>query len=127
MIFNILGNNRSPQWRQLRQQHLYKYPYCAACGRKNNLQVHHIEPVFKNPERELDPSNLITLCGKYCHFAIGHLMDYKSWNENVIEDSKVYLNKVQNKPHLIRTQNYEKFHTNNVLIELYKWCFCRND
>jgi 5-methylcytosine-specific restriction protein A len=90
---------RSPSWPKVRKEHIKNNPYCAACGRTDSLEVHHIEPVHANPERELDPSNLITLCDKYCHLAVGHLMDYKSWNKDVHNDSKVYLSKVKKRPY----------------------------
>lgn len=90
---------RSPKWGSVRKQHLKDNNFCAACGRNKKLEVHHIEPVHLNPERELDPSNLITLCDDPCHLLFGHLMDYKSWNKDVINDCKVYLHKVKNKPH----------------------------
>lgn len=90
---------RSSSWNKVRQEHLKNQPYCQACGKKNDLQVHHIEPYHKNPDRELDPDNLITLCGKNCHLVFGHLLDYKSWNENVKEDCEIYLNKIQNRPY----------------------------
>lgn len=90
---------RSPQWTSIRKQHLINNNYCAACGRSKKLEVHHIEPVHLNPEKELDITNLITLCDDPCHFIFGHLMDYKSWNKNVIDDCKVYLEKVKNKPY----------------------------
>lgn len=90
---------RSPKWSSVRKQHLDTQPNCAACGRDKKLEVHHIEPVHLNPERELDPSNLITLCDNPCHILFGHLMDYKSWNKEVIYDTKVYLDKVKNKPY----------------------------
>lgn len=90
---------RSPKWVNVRKQHLNKEPTCAACGRNKKLEVHHIEPVHLNPDRELDINNLITLCDNPCHFIFGHLMDYKSWNKDVVLDCKVYLNKVKNKPH----------------------------
>lgn len=90
---------RSPKWKSVREQHLLENSHCAACGRNSKLEVHHIEPVHINPERELDPTNLITLCSSPCHIVFGHLMDWKSWNTNVIKDSMVYLNKYQNKPY----------------------------
>jgi 5-methylcytosine-specific restriction protein A len=90
---------RSPKWSKVRKEHLNSQPNCAACDRNKKVEVHHIEPVHCNPERELDPSNLITLCDDPCHLLFGHLMDYKSWNKDVKEDCEVYLNKVQNKPH----------------------------
>jgi len=90
---------RSPKWSSVRKEHLNNQPTCAACGRNKKLEVHHIEPVHCNPDRELDPSNLITLCDDPCHFIFGHLMDYKSWNKYVIEDCELYLNKIKNKPY----------------------------
>lgn len=89
---------RSPKWSSVRKQHLNNQPNCMACGKNKKVEVHHIEPVHLNPDRELDPSNLITLCDDPCHFVFGHLLDYKSWNKDVINDCKVYLNKVKNKP-----------------------------
>lgn len=89
---------RSSQWSSIRSQHLLKYPCCQACGSCKKPEVHHIVPVHIDPSRELDLENLITLCNKYCHFAIGHLMNYRSWNEDVIKDSEVYNTKVKNRP-----------------------------
>ena len=89
---------RSPKWGSVRKEHLKDNPVCAACGRSKKLEVHHIVPVHMDPNRELDPSNLVTLCDDPCHIVFGHLMNYKSWNKDVIEDCSVYLNKVKNKP-----------------------------
>ena len=90
---------RSPKWRKVRSEHIKNYPECAACGRKNGLEVHHIVPYHIDPSKELDPTNLITLCGKYCHFVFGHLMDWKSWNENVVRDCTLYYLARLNKPY----------------------------
>jgi hypothetical protein len=119
-MFSIL-NNRSYLWKKCRDNHILNNPTCAACGRNKSLQVHHIEPVHLNPKKELDTSNLITLC-KLCHFHIGHLMDWKSWNKEVIKDCEVYLDKVKNKPFLIRTQSNENFSfVNRCLFFLSKY------
>jgi hypothetical protein len=106
-MFNFYSS-RSSQWTNVRKQHLKDNNSCCACGKKDKLEVHHIEPYHVNPNRELDPSNLITLC-KSCHFIIGHLMDWTSWNIDVISDSRVYLNKVKNRPYQIRTQSNENY------------------
>lgn len=90
---------RSWKWKEIRKKHLIEQPFCQACGRKEDLEVHHIEPVYLNPDKELDPANLITLCDKYCHFIFGHLMDYKSWNTNVVKDCESYLQKIQSRPY----------------------------
>lgn len=89
---------RSPKWRNVRSEHLKLDPICRACGSDEDLEVHHIEPVQICPEKELDPNNLITLCGKHCHFVFGHLMDYKSWNTNVVEDAATYYSKLKQRP-----------------------------
>lgn len=74
---------RASAWRQLRAAHLLEEPECAACGRTHDLEVHHIVPVSFNPRRELDPSNLITLCASPCHIMFGHLMCYHCYNKDV--------------------------------------------
>lgn len=90
---------RSPGWSKLRQQHIEQYPACAACGRSNKLEVHHIVPVHCDPSKELDLDNLITLCDNPCHLVFGHFMDYKSWNINVVSDCNRYLNKIKYRPY----------------------------
>jgi hypothetical protein len=100
-LFNIYG--RSWKWKDVRKKHLKIQPSCQACGRLDNLEVHHIEPFQLKPEKELDPNNLITLCSKSCHLTFGHLMDYKSWNTDVVNDSRLYLQKLNNRPY---NENY---------------------
>lgn len=98
-LFKLRYATRSSKWPKVRKQHLAENPVCSACGRSKNLEVHHIEPVHLNPDRELDPTNLITLCSDPCHIVFGHFMDYKSWNINVVKDCSVYYNKCSLKPH----------------------------
>ena len=86
-MFSLFYSGRSSLWKSVRLEHLKTQPKCQACDSSNNLEVHHIEPFQVNPERELDPLNLITLC-RTCHLVFGHLMSFKSWNTNVVEDSK---------------------------------------
>ena len=106
-MLNIFSD-RSSQWINVRKQHLKENNTCVGCGKKEKLEVHHIEPYHVNPNRELDPSNLISFC-KSCHFTIGHLMDWTSWNIDVINDSRVYLNKVKNRPYQIKVQKNENY------------------
>jgi hypothetical protein len=104
-MFEILS--RSPKWYVVRYQHLIKQNFCQACGSKKSLQVHHIVPFSVDPSKELDKDNLITLC-KSCHLVFGHLMDWRSWNTEVINDSMVYYNKIINKPYRIKGQADDK-------------------
>ena len=59
-------------WKQLRRSHLAANPTCAECERKGRFReatlVDHIIPRADAPERELDPTNLQSLC-VLCHDA----------------------------------------------------------
>jgi hypothetical protein len=77
---------RSPHWSKLREQWLVVHRHCAVCDTTDHLEVHHIEPFHVNPDRELDTSNLITLCekpGHSCHFVFGHFHDWYKYNPEV--------------------------------------------
>lgn len=87
----LFGSARSGRWPKVRDEHLKKYPTCAACGGSKNVQVHHIKPFHIHPELELDPKNLVSLCeaethGLNCHLLIGHCGNFKKENPNVLSD-----------------------------------------
>lgn len=96
---NLIEGQRSGQWPRVRREFLETHDECAACGRTGDLEVHHIIPVhvalaMGKPELELDPANLIALCGNPCHFVHGHLMGWARTNEDVVEDCRRYREKV---------------------------------
>lgn len=95
---NSYYTSRSSVWVKVRKEHIKNNPTCAACGRNKKIEVHHIKPFHLYPELELDPDNLISLCDDPCHFIFGHLMNYRSWNINVVDDCKKYHEKIQNRP-----------------------------
>ena len=78
---------RSSAWPIVRAAHVAHFPTCAACGSNAALNVHHIEPFHAEPELELEPTNLITLCRRH-HFEVGHDPDgpwqpgRPSWNRS---------------------------------------------
>jgi 5-methylcytosine-specific restriction enzyme A len=88
---------RSGHWPSVRAAYLHDHPTCEACGKAADLTVHHIVPFHIDPSRELDATNLITLCHT-CHLVFGHLGDYQSYNPNVREDAAAYLAKVKARP-----------------------------
>jgi hypothetical protein len=92
------GQARSSQWAKVRAQYLERWNYCAACGRKDKLEVHHITPVFADPSRELEIDNLITLCRPVCHFLYGHLNNWKSYNIKVRQDAAYILSRITSRP-----------------------------
>lgn len=94
-----LGHKRSNHWPTVRKKFIESNPTCAACGGKDKLEIHHKVPYHLNPELELDPNNLITLCestsyGIICHLCIGHNGNYKNFNPNVVEDAAAILKKL---------------------------------
>lgn len=94
------GQKRSSSWPKIRRNHILKEKTCRACGGKKKLEVHHIKKFSTNPELELSPSNLMTLCekksnGVNCHLFFGHLGNYKSINPNVRKDVKVWSKKIK--------------------------------
>lgn len=87
---------RSGQWPKVRDAHLKIDPVCNVCGGKEDLNVHHIVPFHIDKSKELDPNNLVTLCnGNGCHFAFGHLFNWKTSNPSVIQDAKLFKKKVE--------------------------------
>ena len=82
---------RSPRWNRMRRIWLRHSPKCAACGGRLFHQVHHVVPFHIDPARELDVTNLITLCmrpSRSCHLKIGHNGNWQSWNPNVRADAE---------------------------------------
>lgn len=90
-----LFKRRSSRWSSVRAAFLAKNGSCAACGQTDHLQVHHIIPFNVDPTKELDESNLITLCeDEYdCHRIIGHTGNFRKVNPNVREDANLELAK----------------------------------
>ena len=91
---------RSPKWPALEKAHLLKEPACVACGGTTHLEAHHIIPFHVDSSKELDPTNLITLCRHPSHddhFIWGHFCDFKAWNPNVREDASEYHEKMKNR------------------------------
>ncbi|WP_296829458.1 HNH endonuclease [Treponema sp.] len=58
----------NPAWRKLKTV-LLKDAYCAYCGSRENLQVHHIKPVREHPELFLVKENCMVLC-RSCHAVV---------------------------------------------------------
>lgn len=96
-----LKKKRHPNWPELRNRFIAENPTCAACGGTKKLEVHHLVPVHtaEGKARELDWSNLITLCrrGKYgikCHQLVGHRGSYRKANPSCKSDAAYWLDKI---------------------------------
>ena len=83
------GTKRSSKWRSVRNKFIESNDECACCGSMKKLQVHHIEPFCIAPERELDTTNLITLCSR-CHLFVGHCGWWAAYNSK-LKESLEYL------------------------------------
>ena len=94
---------RSGKWPAARAAHLEPHPACAVCGGSDKIEVHHIHPFHLHPERELDPTNFVTLCeddadGVNCHLLFGHLGNFKSFNVDVLTDAAAWQQKIRSRP-----------------------------
>lgn len=69
-------NYKNPEWYRVKSNVLKNQPYCAYCGSRENLQVHHIKPVRYYPELVYEVSNLLVLC-RSCH----HLVTNREMND----------------------------------------------
>jgi len=96
-ILDVISKKRSKYWRKIRNQYVKQHPECAICGTTKSPEIHHIKDFSTYPELELETSNLITLCGKRCHFFFGHLLDWKSINPELIEDVEWMNQKIKNR------------------------------
>lgn len=88
---------RAPQWSAVRDAWVREHPACAVCGTRKGLQVHHVVPISVDPSRELDRSNLMTLCEPH-HLLFGHLCNWNSWNRAVREDAAIWHEKIAGRP-----------------------------
>lgn len=77
-LFSQNDFGRSPKWQTVRDRFIRANPRCAACGRSQELEAHHVVPYQIRPELELDESNLVSFC-RACHFAVGHGYDWTAW------------------------------------------------
>jgi hypothetical protein len=91
---SLEATERSGRWPSVRKAYLAQHPTCEACGASGLMHVHHVLPVHLYPDRELDLDNLITLCQR-CHFELGHLGNYRSFNPHVREDAAQQLARVK--------------------------------
>jgi hypothetical protein len=97
----LLAAERSSKWPAVRAEYLRAHPTCEAClstgTKKNPRECHHVLPVHLFPGREVDPTNLITLCHRH-HLVFGHLdNETDGYNVNVREDVARHLEKVKNR------------------------------
>ena len=93
----VKANPRSSKWKAVRNNFIKDHGCCAVCGKTENLVVHHKQPFHLFPERELDPTNLVTLCENdihNCHYVIGHLMEWTRYNPDIEEDIWIWKNKL---------------------------------
>ncbi len=89
--------SRSSGWAKVRKERIGRDGGCRCCGKKKLLQVHHIRPFHIRPELELDIDNTITLCGR-CHLLIGHLDNWKSYNNHLAHDVKIISGRIKGRP-----------------------------
>lgn len=99
---------RSTKWWYVRRKHLKTENTCQWCESAANLQVHHIVPFHIDQSKELDFTNLITLCespNHNCHRRVGHLGAWIRFNPKVRQDCE---SRKKVRTQILNTQNNEK-------------------
>ena len=77
------GVSANWSWQRCRRAFLKKVgKVCVCCDSRKKIQVHHKLPRHIRPDLAVDPTNLIALCSD-CHFHIGHLNSYFTYNAAV--------------------------------------------
>lgn len=94
---HVVEGDRSPDWPRVRAEHLRKEPECQVCGTRENIDVHHIVPVWIDRFQELSRENLVSLCRPH-HFLFGHLMAWSSVNERCMADVRQWQERIRNRP-----------------------------
>ena len=94
------GEKRSSQWGAVRDAYKKENPECAVCGNKKKVEIHHKVPFNLAPDLELNPENFVSLCenkkyGINCHLLIGHLGNYKRFNDDIEEDVFIWHRKIK--------------------------------
>lgn len=87
----LFGGARSPLWAKASKGHLVANPKCVCCGKKATA-VHHVIPFHVRPDLELDPKNWASVCA-VCHFYVGHLLNWKSYNPHFRQDASLMLSR----------------------------------
>ncbi len=80
------GASLNCSWQKCKREFFKIVPKeCVCCGSKKKVELHHKKPRHLFPELALDHKNLIALCGggRGCHFHIGHLNSYFTYNETI--------------------------------------------
>ena len=93
------GVARDSKWNDFRRTYIKNR--CEVCGSKKSLSLHHHIPVHIDKSKELEVSNVSTLCdwrGNNCHLSFGHLGSFYSFNPEVKKDIEIWYNKVQLRP-----------------------------
>ena len=77
------GASLNWSWQRCRKDFLKNTAnICVCCGYEKEIQVHHKKPRHIRPDLAVDQTNLIALC-RDCHFHIGHLNNYKTYNSRI--------------------------------------------
>lgn len=105
-MFDALGLppleiKRSPKWAAVERRYKKAHPNCENCGGSEKVVVHHKVPVHIDPTKELDATNLKSLCEKpsmNCHLWQGHDGVWKSMNQTVDSDCEAFLKRIENRP-----------------------------
>lgn len=80
---------RGSRWLKARTEALRRNPFCALCGRRRRLQVHHIIPFRLTRDNRQD--NLVPVCGKHHKFVENIFLEIERVIGGDLETAKLVL------------------------------------
>lgn len=99
---------------------------CSCCGKQDKLEIHHIKPVYSNPELTFDELNIIAIC-KSCHKTAHEKQGWQEGNplsaSYVKVASVVKTGKVEKVYDLSVSDENHNFVANGIVVHN---CFSRN-
>ena len=87
--------NPSQAYKTRKAMKVYReaHPLCEITGSDKKVQIHHIVPVWSNPEKAADPDNFIALSSQaHIHIIFGHA---RSFRNRYVPNIKIIAEKIR--------------------------------
>lgn len=85
--WSALNPEKASSARKAMNEYRKKHPKCEITGSDKGVQIHHVIPVWANPDLADDPDNFIALSSKaHIHLIYGHAGNFRTRYVSNIKD-----------------------------------------
>lgn len=103
--------------REYRKEH----PTCEITGTSKEVQIHHIIPIWADPSKAADKTNLIALSAScHIHHLFGHAGNFRTKYVANIKEIAYTIREVKNQMIIVERQ-FETLNKQTLLSKLLKW------